>query len=604
MIVKMKKITLLCLAEDRDSTLDTLRDLGVLHLVPMKEPHSANLDSARAELVEGQAALNALSAFKEEGGSSNPTDMPDSASELAAAVNKLVADRKQIIDRIDVLRNEEDEVALFGDFDPEQVRSLSTKGIVVKLYRQPGKEPPAPPAGTQMLVLRQDSAGICFAIVAQGDFDFDGNEASLPRRRLSEVLVEIQTAESDLNDIEARLHSFSHAHDLLNRHVHGLEQTVQYVTAQEGMGSDRALAYLGGFCPIDVVEKIQEEAATRGWGLVVEEPAPDDRVPTLVRYPAWVRVMSPVFRFLGITPGYRETDISSAFFVFLSVFFAMIVGDAGYGIFFLILIPYFRKKKFPRAAPEPFRLLYVFSVCTIIWGVLTGNYFGIDYALLPQVLQQLRVDWLMDQGNSMTFSLLLGAIHLTLAHGWKAVRQGLDAGALGQVGWILMVWSVFMLARKLLVSAPLPSCFPYVITTGAVAILVGLVAKKAWMDLGLLLLDLVSCFGDLMSYLRLFALGIASVKVAEAFNGMAGDAAAGAVGLFDGSAMVWAGYGLAAAAMLVILVVGHGLNIILCAMSVLVHGVRLNALEFSLHLGQEWSGFRYNPFRKDLESAA
>lgn len=95
-----------------------------------------------------------------------------------------------------------------------------------------------------------------------------------------------------------------------------------------------------------------------------------------------------------------------------------------------------------------------------------------------------------------------------------------------------------------------------------------------------------------MSYLRLFALGIATVKVAEAFNGMAADLGA----WFIMNTGEWLGLILAVTVMLIILLIGHGLNIILCAMSVLVHGVRLNALEFSLHMGQEWSGFEYKPF--------
>jgi V/A-type H+-transporting ATPase subunit I len=113
----------------------------------------------------------------------------------------------------------------------------------------------------------------------------------------------------------------------------------------------------------------------------------------------------------------------------------------------------------------------------------------------------------------------------------------------------------------------------------------------------LLFQDLAGSFGDVMSYLRLFALGIASVKVAEAFNQMAGGLGVLIMGLFESVPwLVWLGFVLAAAGMSIVIAFGHVLNIVLCAMSVLVHGVRLNALEFSMHIGQEWAGFQYQPF--------
>ena len=98
-------------------------------------------------------------------------------------------------------------------------------------------------------------------------------------------------------------------------------------------------------------------------------------------------------------------------------------------------------------------------------------------------------------------------------------------------------------------------------------------------------LNVISNFGDVLSYLRLFALGIASVEVAGAFNTMAQT---------GGFGDPLRGFGAA-----LILLVGHTLNVGLCALSVLVHGIRLNALEFSMHLGLEWTGFEYRPFARD-----
>jgi V/A-type H+-transporting ATPase subunit I len=159
---------------------------------------------------------------------------------------------------------------------------------------------------------------------------------------------------------------------------------------------------------------------------------------------------------------------------------------------------------------------------------------------------------------------------------------------------------MFAGARTLLLSAPFPPAVYVLIVAGVAAVVGSVVLQKEWMGFALLPQDLISSFGDLVSYLRLFALGIASVKVADAFNSMAGSLSTVIMALFNDApaAAVELGYLAAALVAAFVVVVGHGLNLVLCAMSVLVHGVRLNALEFSMHMGQEWTGRAYDPFRR------
>jgi len=592
MIVPMKKITLLCLADSTTATLDALRDIGVLHLQHVNDPGSEDLDRARDEHARAMLALNSLKPYAADHGAPTPGM---EAEAIIDEVDKLLASRRKLEEKAALLLDERSAVEPLGDFDPQLVRDLLDRGVLVKLYQVTGKTLPEPPEGVPLFTVAEGAHDRYVALVGDSDFDFPGRQVALPDRRLADVNAEIENVRGELVGVEERLGELSGGLAAVEEAVGDMDDRLRYVEARDGMAADGKLAYLQGFCPAGKVYRLKAAAEEQGWGLVIEEPAKGEAVPTLVRYPVWARVMKPVFKFLGITPGYHESDISSAFFVFLTIFFAMIVGDAGYGLLFLMLIPYFRFTRFRDARPEPFRLLYVFSGATVLWGVLTANYFGIDYALLPSFLQALRIDYLVDQHGSMTFSLLLGAIHLTLAHGWKGLVYGRDPRAAVQFGWICVVWCVFVIARLLLVGAALSWWFWPLLAVGLLSILAGLIIQKQWMDLGLLLLDLVSCFGDIMSYLRLFALGIASVKVAEAFNDMAGLLGTALFGIGSGPAIVLT-LPLAVVGMLVVLVIGHGLNIILCAMSVLVHGVRLNALEFSLHMGQEWSGFNYKPF--------
>jgi V/A-type H+-transporting ATPase subunit I len=212
----------------------------------------------------------------------------------------------------------------------------------------------------------------------------------------------------------------------------------------------------------------------------------------------------------------------------------------------------------------------------------------------------LRVDWLLDQDNGMTFCLLLGAIHLSLAHAWHALRMLNSPKALAQAGWILVIWFMYAAARYLLLGAAFPPWLWALIILGLTGIVRSVVLQREWMGFAMLPQDIIASFGDLVSYLRLFALGVASVQVANAFNTMAGELTVVTMGLFNNAPAeaVELGYLAAAVAAALIVILGHGLNLILCAMSVLVHGVRLNALEFSMHIGQEWTGRAYDPFRR------
>ncbi len=288
---------------------------------------------------------------------------------------------------------------------------------------------------------------------------------------------------------------------------------------------------------------------------------------------------------LGITPGYREADTSMVFMLFFSVFFAMLIGDAGYGLIFL-LATLFARRKLPKAPAYPFTLMGVLSVSTIIWGVITANYFGITPGNGPAWTGQ--ITWLGDEGNLMKLCFIIGAVHLTIAHIWNAIVLFPARKAYAQIGWIGIVWSTFFAACNMVLGQDYPSWILFLFLGGLALVLLFMTdpkeLKEQWIDHAMLPLSIVSCLVDVISYIRLFAVGMASLQVASSFNEMAME-----LGL---------PLALKIPVVALILLLGHGLNIILGALAILVHAVRLNTLEFSQHKGLEWTGFAYNPFKK------
>lgn len=583
MIVRMKKLTLLCLEDDRASALDALGDLGLLHITPVAKLKDDDLERCRSELREARSTRLALQAYRKLPVPDAVTLSESDRAEPLAKAGDLLRRRRTLALEIEALRKERMVLEPYGDFDPGKIASLLEQGITVRLYHTAGKKPITPPDGALLHLIRRDSRGQYFAIVGRGDFECDGAELPLPSRSLADVTAASELLNDEMSGIDHLLAALSREESTIQAIVTALQGRETYVAARVGMGSANRVVYLQGFCPIDLLPRLQAAAAQHGWGLMIDDPAEDDQVPTLIKNPAWVRPIDCVFTMLDILPGYREVDIRSVFLVFFALFFSILVGDAGYGAIFLAIAIFARVKN--RQAPrEPFRLAIFLSLCTIVWGAITGNYFGILH--LPAPLRGFEIPWMKDDHNLMAFSFLVGAIHLTVAHVWSGLRKIKSTRALAQLGWIGLTWFMYFLASSMILGAELPA-WSMGLFWGCLGLLIVFMTpvkhlKAEWADHIMLPFDIIGNFADLVSYVRLFAVGSAGLAVAIAFNELAiGTGIDGVGGAIKAS---------------IILFLGHALNIILCLMSILVHGVRLNTLEFSGHIGLEWAGFKYTPF--------
>jgi V/A-type H+-transporting ATPase subunit I len=363
------------------------------------------------------------------------------------------------------------------------------------------------------------------------------------------------------------------------------------------MGDTEEIFYLNGYLPTNKKDEVKKEAENNSWGYVFEKPKESDNPPVLIKNSKWVRIIEPVFNFMGTTPGYHEYDISIWFLLFFSLFFGMLIGDAGYGFTFLA-ITFFVRRKFKKAPFEPFVLMYVLSGATIIWGALSGTYFG------SEAIAQLPILNVMVNPNISSFNLsssgfndnqtfmislcfLIGAIHLTIAHLLVAIKNLKSLKMISQIGWVGIIWSLYFIAGNLVLGKEFPQVGIYLFIVSTILTLLfsnaeNGILKGLGATLGSLPLNIISGFSDVVSYLRLFAVGYASVVVAHSFNQMA-----------IGSGINSIASGIIAA---IILLLGHSLNIVLGAMAIIVHGIRLNMLEFSGHLNMEWSGIKYRPF--------
>jgi V/A-type H+-transporting ATPase subunit I len=290
-----------------------------------------------------------------------------------------------------------------------------------------------------------------------------------------------------------------------------------------------------------------------------------------------------------MTPAYWCWDPSSVVLISFAVFFAMILSDAGYGLLLGLVLLRFWKKLGRSEGGRRFRfVLGLLTASAVVYGMVVGSYFGIT----PQpdtILGRFHVLDMHDSGTMMMICVIIGALHIVVANVMDAVRYGWRAQALAPLGWAAMVVGGFLLGTGVMQQVDALTRWGGVVLGGG-ALLVFLFAGAGHPPLQrivrgcLAFTQVTGAFGDVLSYLRLFALGLATASLALAFNGMAGDIREAVPGV-----------GLLFA--LLILIVGHALNFVLGLSSGVIHGLRLNVIEF-FKWGVPQEGRLFRPFKR------
>jgi V/A-type H+-transporting ATPase subunit I len=588
MIVPMKKATILFETGDAKATVTYLRTLGVLHVEHQNLLDDRDISAIQEKVVLVNSSLDVLNRAITSEKNLQPQNkinsdwivVADRIIELGKRQEELESASRNIIGQINEWEH-------WGDVDLDQVQHLSKNGIFLKLFQVPVKEIGIFP--DDVIVKTVFAAGdIAHCVtISRRQFDCTFKEIippkisiSLLKKRLSENNKAIETIKGEIIGSACFFEAFLGIKKKLDKEI-------EFQQVVSGMGKEGAISYVTGYIPFDKEGHLIAEARNRKWGIVINEPSAEDNVPTLLRNPKWVDRIKPVFELLGLTPGYRELDVSMPFLVFFAIFFGILIGDAGYGLVYILITLGLQKMvKLNTEMKTTISLFYLLGSCAIVWGVLTGTFFG--QAWLLKLGFKPLVPQLNDANVMQTFCFFLGALHLSIAHSWRAYLKFPSLKALADVGWICVLWTAFFIARTIILGVEFPPWGIWLFATGIVLVILctnpqAHVLRGIGEGLGTVALSLMNNFTDVISYIRLFAVGLATLAIAETTNTLASGLGEGVVALAAG---------------VVIILIGHSLNIILGPMSVLVHGVRLNVLEFSGHANVAWSGFTFEPLKE------
>ena len=593
MIEKMKNITVLVSEQERDKFISKLRKEGVLHIKHAKAPSSHELSFVEDKISKLEKLISQLAPYDvgrpDRRRSAHERDVlscADSATEDLKVRDELLEQRAAIKKQLQWFED-------WGDFDPDDLEAVKRSGANIKLYRI-GKKNLKEVQDKNVHVIKKGKTAMFVALVTNDEGEalpFD--EVEVPEKSSDKLYQDITRIGKEIDAIGERMKERARGLIATRACKEKLEKELVSLEAKFGMQEEDKFSYIQGYCPVKSLDKITSMSEKHGLGIVTEDPDEPEETPTLITNPKWVDIISPVFTFMNTLPGYDEFDISFPFLAFFSIFFAMLIGDAGYGVLFLV-VTFLARKKFKQLPGQPFFLMYLLSGCTIIWGAVTGTWFGSEAIQQLPLLRALVIPKLnsfssTNQNFIIHICFTIGAIQLSLAHFMKAARCINSLKALSDAGWIMIVWGMFYTAKKFVLDVAFPPFAAWLLLGGFVLTLLFSNPEKGILKgipatLINLPLSIIGSFSDVISYIRLFAVGLATVVVAESFNNMA-----------LGGGVNSVASGLIAA---FILFFGHMLNIILGFMAVIVHGVRLNMLEFSGHLGMQWSGKKYEPFKE------
>ncbi|MBU2569214.1 MAG: ATPase [Gammaproteobacteria bacterium] len=592
-IVKLKKITFCGMLPDKRQILEQVQAFGGLHLIPLTDPPDQEFGVPKNTegVLEALKYLNACGNKRHQIRDSTRFDLEKVTEEVLAIKSKV----REYTDTYDTLLKRIEEVEPWGDFHLPATEHLA--GHRLWFYIVPKRMMKKLEGLDWVWQTVYQNNLYCYVVVVA---ESEPPESSMPVARTHTGSVPLSTLKSQLSQVELTLEDLQAERESLTRwitlmtvHFSEALDLADLTKAQTITHDEAGVFALQGWLPEAQIDKFSRFADNQGLALLVEDPSPEDNPPTLLDNPRQLAGGEDIVNFYQ-TPNYYGWDPSVVVFFSFSVFFAMILSDAGYAAVFGFILLFKWRRLGQSLKGRRLRVLAANTVViSLVWGVISGGYFGYSPPE-ERLVSALKVIDINDFDGMMRLSIAVGVGHIALANAIRAYRRYPSLTALASGGWLLAVVGGFCFWLSEAIDSVLLRQMGIILpSVGGVLLLLFSSERglKRWNDLLWRLLDgsksligITQLFGDVLSYMRLFALGLASASLALTFNQLAMQV----YHALPGPGLLFS---------ILILIVGHVLNLMLCLMSGLVHGLRLNFIEF-----YNWSvsdeGYPFKAFSK------
>ena len=582
MITQMKKYTFLVFHREYEAFLEQLRDLGVVHVT---EKAAGMADDAHLQELLAKA---------------------DNARKLIAqgAPDQLLNEKAALEQRIAATQKEADKMAIWGDFSAERMEQLKAAGYTLRYFTCPKKN-----FDEQfgIIVAEQGSTVYFVQVNNDGEAPEGCQEQYLNAKSVADLQKDVEGLNGLLVAQNARIELWAKENiPALEEELKQLQEQIDWkrVTLNTDSEADGSLKILEGFCPIDQVPALDAVLEKQEVYYQAEDPTAEDNTPIKLRNNKFTQLFESLTGMYG-WPNYGEFDPTPILAPFFLLFFAMCMGDCGYGILLMIIGVLIAKKKlniemFDGLGP----IITVLGVGTTVVGFFLGTFMGIDLyqaEWVPQGLKSVMIKGeVMGYDIQMVLALCIGVFHICLAMVVKAICYTKQFGFKENIatwGWTLLIVGgllVAILGMTILPAALFKGAIIAVGTVSALAIYIfNTPGRNPLINIGAGLWETYNMatgiLGDVLSYIRLYALGLAGGMLGAAFNNLGLMVMGGSV---EGA--IWFQW----IPFVLILVLGHVLNLAMSALGAFVHPLRLSFVEYFKNAGYEGKGTLYKPFKK------
>lgn len=604
MIAKMKKLTFLVYHKEYELFLNSLRELGVVHIVEKQQGIAEN-----AELQDNIRLSNRLLATLK-----MLQRQPHEKDVVIVTKGGTAARGLQVLDEVDTLQAEHGRLQMelqgyakeraalqvWGDFEPENIRRLEKAGYVVGFYScsERAYKEEWQNEYNAMVVNRISSKVYFITVTKKGqEIDLDIEQSKLSAYSLTHLEMLYNTTEQAINEIEKKLVLLSETETLsLEAAIKEIQSRIEFskvmLSTEQTVGDK--LKLIEGWIPVAAQPTVEAFLNKSHAYYEIADPVPGDNVPILLNNKGLFAWFEPICK-LYMLPKYNEIDLTPFFAPFFMVFFGLCLGDSGYGLFLFIGATIYRfvAKKISSSMKSILSLIQVLGASTFFAGLLTGIFFGANiYDLDWPFVQKLKELVYLDNNQMFRLSLILGAIQIMFGMILKAVNQTIQFGfkyAVATIGWIILLLST---AFSVLFPGVMPlGSTPHLVILCICAVMIFFYnspGKNIFLNIGLGFWDsynmATGLLGDILSYVRLFALGLSGGILAGVFNSLA-------VGMSPDNAII------GPIIMVLIFVIGHAINMFMNVLGAMVHPMRLTFVEFFKNSGYEGGGKEYKPFK-------
>ncbi len=605
MIERMNKYLFVIYHKEYADFLRELRKLGVLHIKETKD--KKKIASLEAMLAERKEVNNLMRRVKSRRGKDAPdvkVVIPESEQQGKAVIEEIegkLNGEQNLQNQVASAKRELAYWEIWGDIDLANLEKLRKNGLPVRFFISPTSAYNEEWEERYGAVLINTFRAHNY-FVTVGDFGKDkpdAEEIKAPTHTLDELQLRVNTFEDELAKTQQQIEDFA------NNRIGELEGYIAYIDKQYAFSNallqatdeaDNAVKVVEGWVPTanaTAFEKALEEMPIYYEQLAIEE---NDDVPVKLKNNFYARLFEPITKLYSL-PNYREIDITSLFAPFFMLFFALCFGDGGYGLLVLVIATIIKFRTQKQQSRDICSLMQWLGGTTAVVGSLMGTVFGMvmPWANDGSLLGSVRKDYFLNQDNLMYLSIALGFVQIIFGKFVAGAKVSKQKGF--KYGLVSFAWGFVILAGVLGLIIPnlweaASQTISYIFYgIAGLALLVALFynspdkniianfGKGLWDTYG----TATGILGDVLSYIRLFAIGLTGGILGGVFNSLA-------VQMSEGLPI-----GLNFLVMALILAFGHSLNIGLCMISSLVHPLRLTFVEFYKNAEFEGGGKPYTP---------